>query len=571
MKPSVLIANMRPSGRIARDLLRRVDVEFVTLFERGSQMLTNEGIEHTSLHDVDRVELVEWATEQAQQRLAAIERGFEDGDFRAQWKHFDNDTWSNLKKSILEPLMSSLVPELVAVEQVTRYASRADLHLAIVSPDVLADTRAVVQPLREMGIPSLHVAHGIGGGTANFADVFPADVQTVYSEREKKILENHGCAAERIFITGNPDWDRYAGPPPAKLREETCKRLGLDPNRPIIVYAGGCAAILSFANLMMSNAHLDTGWAVLSAFADLEKKHPDWQFVLRAHPWDRDFAKQFPGRAAETGLRKYTVDAEPPGCSVAMLDVLLSFSSCMNIEAILYGKFVINLDLEEFVGDIHREGDGPTFLDSDALIQVRKREQIAPAIEKLLLDCDEQERLFAVRPGTIKRLAGRNDGRASERIAELAVEIMMHPREYLLLPEHGERRKVSSLPETASEFAQRQERHERLAEARNKRGEKLYANGDLAGAVKEFTTAMKDAPEYPLPANNLATVLCALGRPEDAWDRLIDVLHIDPFCEPARENLQSVGQICGREDEAKRILMLHGTDGADLARSAQLR
>ncbi|MCP4639863.1 MAG: glycosyltransferase [bacterium] len=96
------------------------------------------------------------------------------------------------------------------------------------------------------------------------------------------------------------------------------------------------------------------------------------------------------------------------------------------------------------------------------------------------------------------------------------------------------------------------------AEGSNRRGEKRFANGDYAGAARDFSEATASDPDQPLFHNNLAAALHAADRPEQAWDALLNALHLDPRDENARANLEAIGEVLGRPAEAQRLLRIYG-------------
>ena len=94
----------------------------------------------------------------------------------------------------------------------------------------------------------------------------------------------------------------------------------------------------------------------------------------------------------------------------------------------------------------------------------------------------------------------------------------------------------------------------------NERGETRFHEGDVLGALKLFAEAVQVWNEDPLLFSNLATALHAIRRSDEAWERLLDSLHLDPDFQVARDNLRMVAATLGRVEEAEHILHLFGED-----------
>lgn len=109
---------------------------------------------------------------------------------------------------------------------------------------------------------------------------------------------------------------------------------------------------------------------------------------------------------------------------------------------------------------------------------------------------------------------------------------------------------------------ERQDRRMRAGEA-NKRGETLYAEGDMTAAAAAFGEAIELWNQDAVYFNNLATALYALGCFDEAWSRAQEALHFDPNLQSARDNLRVIAKELGRLDEAEEILCLFGMDSEE--------
>jgi hypothetical protein len=115
-------------------------------------------------------------------------------------------------------------------------------------PDVL-----VVTPLVMFGsgqVDFLRAAQDLGVRTAvpvyswdNLTNkgVIPEvpDLVTVWNDvQRREAMEMHGIPSERILVTGAVPYDHWFEWSPRTSRKEFCARVGLDPERPLILYVG---------------------------------------------------------------------------------------------------------------------------------------------------------------------------------------------------------------------------------------------------------------------------------------------------------------------------------------------
>jgi len=111
-------------------------------------------------------------------------------------------------------------------------------------------------------------------------------------------------------------------------------------------------------------------------------------------------------------------------CSVAVSDVIVCCQSNLGIEAIIAGKPVVNVVIDEFAQGLFDEGMGHLFNEDDAVLNARTVADIAPAIESALLDLETKEAFFSKRPETIRRFNFSDDGKATERLCALVLTLV---------------------------------------------------------------------------------------------------------------------------------------------------
>ena len=422
MKPAILLSLLRGIDRIAEMLLDRGDVELVLVYDLAAASLEKRGIPFRRF--------TEFMTDARRERIAMeVARrsktiGFElhGNSMRTQWPSFDDVSYASVMDTVSNALLTDFFEEAVLVESLRHWAAMSDLRAIVVHQDLCRDTKTLMQTGHRLGIPTFHIAHGFPYGCHNaisMRDPMGADQLAVFSERHRALYESLGFPADRLLVTGNPDWDVFTRMPLPGHREGIAATFGLDPAKITVTYAITYANPLSPQNLKHEGYVAQTTEAVVAAFAELSRCHPDWQFVLRPHPNDPEAPKTLMSLAEQFGLQRVVVDnwSAPVSC-LGMTDVLVCTHSNMGVEAIIAGKQVVNCVLDAYCEGIFEEGVGPLFLPDDAVIHVSRADQIASAVTSALLDPIEHDRFLKLRPETIRRFNDVNDGKATERVCD---------------------------------------------------------------------------------------------------------------------------------------------------------
>ena len=71
----------------------------------------------------------------------------------------------------------------------------------------------------------------------------------------------------------------------------------------------------------------------------------------------------------------------------------------------------------------------------------------------------------------------------------------------------------------------------------NHTGGRLFEQGNLEGAAREFREAIRLSPRNPTPHNNLGMILHVLGQPADALAEFREAVRLSPAFAPAWSNL----------------------------------
>lgn len=437
MKPAVLNTLTRGADALSQALLLRADLDIITYHDAVVPLMEARGLPCRRFSEFITEEMKARAHHEAQARCEAVARQLaEEGVGQLCPAAIgDDDAWRTLSGRVQTVLREHLFHQIVAVDALRRCADETELRVLLVQQDIGQDTRPLIEAGRRLGIPSIHIMHGYPAGAVaaiNLVDGPYADVHAVFSDPVKELFLSMGVPDDRVFVTGNFEWDPHIRPPRASWRRDACARIGLDPNRPIITYA--LTYLHRFSSLAVRfRDYLDkTRPAVLRAFAELAARHQDWQFVVRPHPNDADAPRNMTELARREGLDTLFFDQVTPSLiGVAMSDAIVCCQSNFGMEAILAGKFVVNCVIDEFAQPYFDEGIGRLFIEDDAVLHAATPEAIAPSIEAVMLDRATREALAAKRNASIRRFNHSADGKATERVCDLVLDIVERPQSYV--------------------------------------------------------------------------------------------------------------------------------------------
>lgn len=293
------------------------------------------------------------------------------------------------------------------------------VELLLVNEDLMLISRLACLWARQHGIPSLHLAHALPLGVpSGLHRYLHADHLAVFGERGKEGFLDSGVEEGRLHVTGNPAWDDY----PlliarrAEVRRLVAEHLGLDPARPIVVYAPGWDAGLSAVLAERSAA----GWLArfLESARELAAAGSPAQFVVKGHPAaagsDEALLEQVRAGMADCPNVLYTlVDARE---MIVAADLTISSHSNFAVESLLAGTLAINL-LDESALRL-----GNCF-DADSGVLEVIPEDLTRAMHLALADPDQAARLRSEMAAAAPRFNVTREGGAAGRVADLMARL----------------------------------------------------------------------------------------------------------------------------------------------------
>lgn len=167
---------------------------------------------------------------------------------------------AKLKRTLIKGLMRPLAnrPSLETLTRFERYLSwklrtgdeLVDLFKRL-NPDLVFNGSHIHGPAGELPVK---IAHRLGIPTAGFifswdnltsrSRIFvPYDYYFVWHQgmRDQLLSIYPNIPPERVFITGTPQFDFHFKPEFWLTREELCRQIGIDPQRPFVLYTTGIA------------------------------------------------------------------------------------------------------------------------------------------------------------------------------------------------------------------------------------------------------------------------------------------------------------------------------------------
>ncbi|MDQ3071898.1 MAG: hypothetical protein M3Q97_01350 [Bacteroidota bacterium] len=293
-------------------------------------------------------------------------------------------------------------------------------------------------------VPVMHAARKLGITTATFlfswdnltsqGRIMPYyDHYLVWNDQiANDLLKIYGSVRrQQVHITGTPQFDFHFQKDKLWSREEYCKKVGVDPQRPIVLYTTG-----------MANAYPGEDVTV-EGIADMLLEYPIEkrpQLVVRVYPKDntnrfvplrnRRPDISFPDIPWEVNwLTPLMEDLELWTNMLQHCEVGINIASTVSLELCMFNKPVINVSynprgMDIYPADFTMYYDWDHYkpiVDSKALYIATSEEQMAEYIKLALNDPDDRK---IERENLINNFFGDTlDGKAFLRIAEVLKEL----------------------------------------------------------------------------------------------------------------------------------------------------
>lgn len=158
----------------------------------------------------------------------------------------------------------------------------------VVTPfvDFNSDQVDLVKATRALGLPCALAVASWDNLTNKGVIQIPPDRLMVWNEAQRReASELHGIAPDKVSVTGAQLFDHWFDRRPSRDREAFCRHVGLDPERPYILYT--CSSVF----IARQEASFVARWL------DSLRNHPDPLLrsagvLIRPHPGSAKYAEQ---------------------------------------------------------------------------------------------------------------------------------------------------------------------------------------------------------------------------------------------------------------------------------------
>ena len=297
-------------------------------------------------------------------------------------------------------------------------------------------TKALAVPVgaKQRGIPVIGFMQSWDNPTSKGPFPFRPDKVIVWNEiLRREIEEHHAIPAERIFVSGVPQFDLYTHTDRFLSRDAFFRKWRLDPSRRLITYTTGSAR-------MLPDEHL-----VIDMLDQAMKRHeivPDSQLLVRLHPKDKpevysrfaqraDIVVQSPGRvgATQDNWNPSIEDMYDLAELMYHSDVVVNIASTITIDAACLDTPVINVRFDgptnhDYLNSCRRYYDYDHYRNILATGGVRIADtpaELVDAINRYLADPQLES---AGRERIRNEQCWKLDGQSGRRIAEFLLTTM---------------------------------------------------------------------------------------------------------------------------------------------------
>lgn len=263
--------------------------------------------------------------------------------------------------------------------------------ILVVGDDRAATVKGHVLLAKKKGVPTLEIQHGLCVDTMPL-DTPVSDRIALGGDYSKKVFMKFGAKKEQLVVTGWPKFDTHV-----KSKESL---TGKHKDGTDILFATGSGDI---------KITLDTIEAIGSFIED----STHFRLIIKPHPTEnRKIYNQIAKNYKNVVLHKSSEDISS---LIASTDILVNFFSTVAIEAAFLDKPIIC---------INTTNSESMYASSGIAIEVKKLEELIPAIKDALYNEEVRKKLAEARKRFVYEHAYKQDGKASERVANLIVQMI---------------------------------------------------------------------------------------------------------------------------------------------------
>lgn len=316
----------------------------------------------------------------------------EDATFQNIFEYSGIKIWDILKDDITYFFDKGFSKLAFGIAYFQRVIDTVKPDILIVGDDRATPVRSHVLLAKKMGIPVLEIQHGMIIIQATPMDTPLSDKIAAGGDYSKKVYMTFGAKKEQIIVTGWPKLDKYV-----KWKESL---TGKHKDGTDILFA----TQPEDTKLILDS--IDT----IGSFIE-DSTH--FRLIIKPHPTENS-------KIYNPILKKYKnvilhKSSEDFSSLIASSDILVTLISTVAIEAAVLDKPIICIDTT------NKES---MFASSGIAMEVKNLEELIPAIKDVLYNEDTRQKLADARAKFVYEHAYKQDGKASERVANLIVEMI---------------------------------------------------------------------------------------------------------------------------------------------------
>lgn len=371
-----------------------------------------------------------------EEKTALLERGeaawrsmAADQDFQAQFRYGALPLWP-VMQSRLEFYVRRHFPQCAEFYEATRNFLReqgGDVLLS--SIDSGGFTPWICRAFSSLGKESIYFWHGlliphpeIEEGLSPAFLPLRAQRVAAFGDGIAKWYEQNGIAPERIRLVGSPDLDTHRSELSPRRRTSLCRILGLDPVKPIVVYA---TSVTRYGGRRAYSE--ETADEIYRATQEILEElgiDPSVQVIIKLHPGLT--AREL--EAAKQMVRPFpnAIVCQMPdlGWLVQLCDILITYQSSSGIEAMACDRNVIIYNTTGRANQYTPHAMNLEDEEPNLAVLVDDRRQLRPAVQRLLRDESLRQKLRSRRRRLDPYVLFNSDGRALDRALRLVEEAL---------------------------------------------------------------------------------------------------------------------------------------------------
>lgn len=338
-------------------------------------------------------------------------------ELRDKWACFKNE--SSLRSRftyeginiwpVVEGKLSSFFEErfsrvLGIIRQVEKFHRRKKIKTIVFRADGREKEKAIIAAAGAMNIPTIYVTHGILAEN-NGHDKLYCTRTAVWGQADFDRYVSLGNPPSKLAVTGSPKYDRLLKETAFIPAAQVYQTIGLTPGKEYVVLA--TQPVRKFSSFNTYEEMKEIVECAIRAMSQV----PGMQLVIKLHPFDEYsmYEKIFKDTRQKGVFLIRDVD------NLSLLkwsSLLLAHNSTAALEAMMLDKPVVIVNLG-------KRDDTVPYVSNGGALGVYNAVGLASAINEALVDPAIKERLEQGRRQMVSRYLYKQDGLASQRVAEL--------------------------------------------------------------------------------------------------------------------------------------------------------